>query len=314
LDEQNANDILSDCKSQGFYIRTEQCAVEAIRLCQTGPNRLGSRQMHLTTFRFRGDVISPPGMFESDDSTEEELSPVTPAVKESSENDPPPMSVVEDESEQPEDVQLIGRAVESVSERLEQFTISPSDGDGSENSGSNTAVETIDPRDRVPVELFTGPGESSPAETHSRDDDHSTGETEDSKEKIVVEVKVEGHVDSLRAPNARMADPVPVNDLGVEEREGMAECKKEDGHDPETAEKSSVTLQTAQEEQDKKTSAPNESKKSATGHTGTGNSEERVVQFFLLDTVKLVHWKMSFQQFLGKPFLGKPFLRFGLKL
>jgi hypothetical protein len=73
LDKEKMTNILSDGEPHEFHITTHRCAVEAIRLCQTGRNRLRSCQMHLTTFILSGGVIGPPGMFGMDDSTETEV-------------------------------------------------------------------------------------------------------------------------------------------------------------------------------------------------------------------------------------------------
>jgi hypothetical protein len=80
LNQQNVINVLSDGKCHNFYIQTEHCAVEVIPLDQTGRNRLGSCQMHRTAFCLSGHVMSPPEMFEKEDSTEEEPTPVTSSV------------------------------------------------------------------------------------------------------------------------------------------------------------------------------------------------------------------------------------------
>jgi hypothetical protein len=72
LDKQLPCSILSDCEPHQFSIETGRCAVEAIRLCQRGRNRLGTYQMHLTAFVLSGDIIGPPGMFEIDGALAEE--------------------------------------------------------------------------------------------------------------------------------------------------------------------------------------------------------------------------------------------------
>jgi hypothetical protein len=60
LDEQSATNILDDGETHDISIQNAiLCPMTAIRLCMSGRNRRGSRQMHLTEFTLIGDVIGP---------------------------------------------------------------------------------------------------------------------------------------------------------------------------------------------------------------------------------------------------------------
>jgi hypothetical protein len=141
-------------------------------------------------------------MFEIEDSTEEELSPVTSLVltTESSilevsrnmvlnENVDDPMSGVGVVKAENSDIALRRRESYSVSE---------------------------DSREYRPNERPTEADGPSPVESHPQNDDHSTGQTEYLKEEMVVEVKVEENVDGLSALDGRMTNRVSVNDPSVE--------------------------------------------------------------------------------------------------
>jgi hypothetical protein len=64
LDEHAGTVTLSDGFCHEFVIGgCDRFLVEAVRLCQTGRNRTGSSQMHLSSFILSGDVVFPRGAF-----------------------------------------------------------------------------------------------------------------------------------------------------------------------------------------------------------------------------------------------------------
>jgi hypothetical protein len=63
LDRREGVNVLSDGEKHEFAVK-ERSAIEAVRLCHTGRNRLGSLQLHLTEFTLMGDVFGPPEAFD----------------------------------------------------------------------------------------------------------------------------------------------------------------------------------------------------------------------------------------------------------
>jgi hypothetical protein len=69
LDKRSTSTVLSDGKVHTFDV-TGECQgipIEAVRLCQTGRNGLGTSQMHITSFVLTGDVLGPPEMIGCED-------------------------------------------------------------------------------------------------------------------------------------------------------------------------------------------------------------------------------------------------------